>query len=45
MAIQIFNEDLVLEKILNSEGESSNYQETLENFALTMNGYEVCGDF
>ena len=38
------NKDLVLEKIPNPEGESSDYQETWEEFALTMNGYEVCGD-
>ena len=45
MTTQIANEDLVLEKIPNPEGESSDYQETWEKFALTMNGYEVCGDF
>ena len=44
-ATQIPNEDLVLEKIPNPESESSDYQETWEKFALTMNGYEVCGDF
>ena len=38
------NKDLVLEKIPNPEGESSDYQDTWEEFALTMNGYEVCGD-
>ena len=41
MTTQIANEDLVLEKIPNPEGESSDYQETWEKFALTMNGYEV----
>jgi len=45
VATQISNEDLVLEKIPNPEGESSDYQETWEKFALTMNGYKVCGDF
>ena len=45
MTTQIANEDLVLEKIPNPEGESSDHQETWEKFALTMNGYEVCGDF
>ena len=40
----IANEDLVLEKIPNPESESSDYQETWEKFALTMNAYEVCGD-
>ena len=45
MTTQIANKDLVLEKIPNPEGESSDYQETWEKFALTMNGYEVCGDF
>ena len=45
MTTQIANKDLVLEKIPNPEGESSDYHETWENFALTMNGYEVCGDF
>ena len=45
MTTQIANEDLVLEKIPNPEGESSDYQETWEKFALTMNGYEICGDF
>ena len=45
MTTQIANEDLFLEKIPNPEGESSDYQETWEKFALTMNGYEVCGDF
>ena len=39
------NKDLVLEKIPNPEGESSDYQETWEKFALTMNGYKVSGDF
>ena len=38
------NKDLVLEKIPNPEDKSSDYQETWEKFALTMNGYEVCGD-
>ena len=41
----ISNEDLVLEKITNPESESSDYQETWEKFVLTMNGYNVCGDF
>ena len=45
MTTQIANEDLLLEKIPNPEGESSDYQETWAEFALTMNGYEVCGDF
>ena len=45
MPTQIANEDLVLEKIPNPEGESSDYQETWQKFALTMNGYKVCGDF
>ena len=44
MATRISNKDLVLEKIPNPEGESSDYQETWEKFALTMNAYEVCGD-
>ena len=38
------NKDLVLEKIPNPEDKSSDYQETWEKFALTMNAYEVCGD-
>ena len=45
VATQISNEDLVLDKIPNPEGESSDYQETWEKFALTMNAYEACGDF
>ena len=45
MPTQIANDDLVLEKIPNPEGESSDYHETWEKFALTMNGYQVCGDF
>ena len=45
MATQIANKDLVLEKIPNPEVESSDYQETWEKFALTMNGYDVCWDF
>ena len=45
MSTQIPNEDLLLEKIPNPEGESSDYQEIWKKFALTMNGYEVCGDF
>ena len=45
MTTQIANEDLVLEKIPNPESESSHYQEIWEKFALTMNGYDVCGDF
>ena len=44
MATQIANKDLVLEKIPNPESESSDYQETWEKFALTMNAYQVCGD-
>ena len=40
----ITNKDLVLEKIPNLEDKSSDYQETWEKFALTMNAYEVCGD-
>ena len=39
------NKDLVLEKIPNPEDKFSDYQETWEKFALTMNAYEVCGDF
>ena len=39
------NNDLDLKKIPNPEGESSDYKETWEEFALTMNAYEVCGDF
>ena len=45
MTTQIANEDLLLEKIPNPEGESSDYQETWAEFALIMNGYEVYGDF
>ena len=45
MTTQIANEDLVLEKIPNPEGKSSDYQDTWEKFALTMNGYKVSGDF
>ncbi len=37
MVQQITNQDLVLEKIPKPEGESSNYQETWEKFALKMN--------
>ena len=44
MPTQIANKDLVLEKIPNPEGESSDYQEIWEKFALTMNGFEVSGD-
>ena len=44
MTTQIANEDLVLEKIPNPEDKSSDYQETWEKFALTMNAYEVCGN-
>ena len=40
----ISNHDLVLEKIPNPENTSSDYIEIWENFALTMNAYEVCGD-
>ena len=39
------NTDLVLEKIPNPEDQSNSYQEVWEEFALTMNAYEVCGDF
>ena len=38
------NKDLFLEKIPNPEDTSSDYQETWEKFALTMNAYEVCGN-
>ena len=41
----ISNQNLVLEKIPNPEDQSYDYQEVWERFALTMNGYEVCGDF
>ena len=40
----ISNKDLVLENIPNPEGESFDYHEVWEKFALTMNAYEVCGD-
>ena len=39
------NRDLDIKKIPNPEGDSSDYQETWEEFALTMNAYDVCGDF
>ena len=39
------NEDLDLAKIPNPEVQSYDYQEVWGLFALTMNGYEVCGDF
>ena len=39
------NENLDLEKIPNPDDKSSDYQETWMGFALTMNAYEVCGDF
>ena len=41
---KISNEELNLEKIPNPDDKSSDYQETWEKFALTMNAYEVCGD-
>ena len=41
---KISNEKLNLEKIPNPDDKSSDYQETWEEFALTMNAYEVCGD-
>ena len=40
----INNKDLVLEKIPNPEDKSSDYQETWQKFALTMNSYELCCD-
>ena len=39
------NENLVLEKIPNPDDKSFDYQEPWIEFALTMNAYEVCGDF
>ncbi len=39
------NEELVLDKIPDPDSQSSDYQELWERFALTMNSYEVCGDF
>ena len=39
------NQQLALDKIPNPEDKSSNYQEEWEKFALTMNGYNVTGDF
>ena len=41
---KISNEDLKFEKIPNPEDKSSDYLETWEKFALTMNAYEVCGN-
>ena len=38
------NKDLVLEKIPKPGDKSSDYQETWEEFALTMNAYEIYGD-
>ena len=41
---KISNEDLKFEKIPNPKDKYSDYLETWEKFALTMNAYEVCGD-
>ena len=41
---KISNEYLNFEQIPNSEDKSSDYLETWEIFALTINAYEVCGD-
>ena len=38
------NENLDLEKIPNPEDKSFDYQEPWDEFALTMNAYEVCGN-
>ena len=39
------NEDLDIEKIPNPEDQSNGYQDLWEEFALTINAYEACGDF
>ncbi|WP_413678100.1 hypothetical protein [Prochlorococcus sp. MIT 0916] len=38
------NKDLVLEKIPNPEDKSFEYEEPWQEFALTINAYEVCGN-
>ena len=44
MSKLITNENLDYEKIPNPEDKSSDYLETWEKFALTMNAYEVCAN-
>ncbi len=41
---KISNEELNLDKIPNPDDNSSDYLEEWEEFALTMNAYEVCGN-
>jgi hypothetical protein len=38
------NKDLVLEKIPSPEDKSFEYEEPWQEFALTINAYEVCGN-
>ena len=38
------NKNLDIKQIPNPEDQSNSYQDLWEEFALTMNAYEVCGD-
>ena len=42
---KISNEELNLKKIPNPEDKSFDHLDTWEEFALTINAYEICGDF